>query len=66
VILGGAYFVYTLIRRDKTVQVYKRQGSTEAPPEPRESSVTASEEGVRGDTTDTERRSSWWAFFGLE
>jgi hypothetical protein len=42
VVLGGSCLVYILLRRDKTVRVYKRQGSTDASPEPRESSQTAS------------------------
>ena len=61
VVLGGSCLVYIFLRRDKTVRVYKRQGSTEASPEPRESPETVSEEEGKGEETpqDTERR-SWW------
>ena len=35
--LGGGYFIYALLRRDKTVRVYKRRGITEAPSEQKRS-----------------------------
>jgi hypothetical protein len=57
VVLGGSCLVYILLRRDKTVRVYKRQGSTEDSPEPRVSLETVSDEEGKGE--DTERR-SWW------
>jgi hypothetical protein len=37
VILGVGFLTYTWLRRDKTVRVYKRQGSTEAPSEQKRS-----------------------------
>jgi hypothetical protein len=49
VVLGGSCLVYIFLRRDKTVRVYKRQGSTEASPEPRESPETVSEEEGKGE-----------------
>jgi hypothetical protein len=52
VILGGSYLIYALLRRDKTVRVYKRQGSTEAPSEQRESSQTTSEGEPRSPTPE--------------
>ena len=45
VILGSSYLVYVfLLRRDETVRVYKRQGTTDASPDPRGSPLTASEQ----------------------
>ncbi len=48
VVLGGIYLVYALLRRDKTVWVYKRQAGTEASVEPRESPQTPSEQQSGG------------------
>ena len=35
--LGVSFLIYTWLRRDKTVRVYKRQGSTEVPSEQKRS-----------------------------
>ena len=71
VVLGGIYLVYALLRRDKTVRVYKRQGGTEASLEPRESPQTPSEQQSGGYVAHPEaggvEKPSWWRrFFGLE
>ena len=60
VVLGGSCLVYIFLRRDKTVRVYKRQGSTEASPEPRISPETVSEEEGKDETPPDAERRSWW------
>jgi hypothetical protein len=68
VVLGGSYFFYAWLRRDKTVRVYKIHGSTEAPSGPRESPQTPSEQQEKGTGTadDAEaQKPSWWRRFFL-